>query len=78
MPVSLSAIVAQYRWPLLAALVLGYVASLVIYRRFFHPLARVPGPFLPAVTKFYQTYYNGQYYKEIARMHEIYGEPSLR
>ncbi|OCK89514.1 benzoate 4-monooxygenase cytochrome P450 [Cenococcum geophilum 1.58] len=47
--------------------------GIVIYRRCFHPLAKIPGPFLPSVTTFYQTYYSGQYYKEIGRLHEQYG-----
>ena len=50
-----------------------YLLLLVIYRRFFHPLAKIPGPFWPAVTTWYQTYYSGQYYREIERLHEEYG-----
>jgi len=44
-----------------------------VYRRFFHPLAKVPGPFLPAVTKLYQSAYNGRYYLQIEKMHAKYG-----
>jgi len=73
MPISFSSIVAHHKWPLLTALVMGYLVLLVIYRCFLHPLAKIPGPFLPAVTKFYQTAYSGQYDKEIDRMHEKYG-----
>lgn len=54
-----------------------WVVGTVVYRRFFHPLAKIPGPFLPAVTRLYSFYYNliqeGQYYKEVERMHRLYG-----
>ncbi|KAK0630987.1 cytochrome P450 [Bombardia bombarda] len=68
-------------WPgVLAGLVgagLTYVVATVTYRRFLHPLANVPGPFLPAVTWLYIWWFNipkaGQFYKEIERLHSIYG-----
>lgn len=54
-----------------------YVVTKVLYRRFFHPLANVPGPFLPAVTRLYAWYFNvpngGKFYKEIERLHNVYG-----
>lgn len=56
-----------------AALTVGYVAAQIVYRRFFHPLAKTPGPFLPAVTTLYQSYYNSRYYLEIERLHKKYG-----
>jgi hypothetical protein len=56
-----------------AVLTIGYFASLVIYRRFFHPLAKVPGPFLASVTALYQTYYNRRYFEQIEKLHEQYG-----
>jgi len=64
-------------WQLLAAAFATYLGWTCIYRRFFHPLAKIPGPFLPAVTLLYQSFYNGRYYLEIARMHEKYG-PSIQ
>ncbi|KAK5118214.1 hypothetical protein LTR85_008194 [Meristemomyces frigidus] len=63
----------QYKWHILAATLVAYVASTCVYRRFFHPLAKVPGPFLPAVTKLYQSYYNGRYYLEVEKLHQQYG-----
>ncbi|KAM5379513.1 hypothetical protein ACJZ2D_004021 [Fusarium nematophilum] len=55
-----------------------YLVAKVLYRRFLHPLASVPGPFLPAVTRLYAWYYNvpgdGQFYKEVERLHSVYGE----
>ncbi|KAF4468952.1 benzoate 4-monooxygenase cytochrome P450 [Fusarium albosuccineum] len=54
-----------------------YVVTKILYRRFWHPLANVPGPFLPAVTRLYAWYYNvpgeGKFYKEIERLHSVYG-----
>jgi hypothetical protein len=44
----------------------------------FHPLSRIPGPRLAAATYLPEFYYDvvkfGCYTKEIARMHETYGE----
>lgn len=31
----------------------------IIYRVYFHPLAKYPGPFLAKITNFYGAYYNG-------------------
>ncbi|KIV95977.1 hypothetical protein PV10_03563 [Exophiala mesophila] len=63
----------QPTWQLAVVGLLSYILWTVVYRRFFHPLAHIPGPFLPAVTMLYQSFYNGRYYLEIARMHEKYG-----
>jgi hypothetical protein len=62
-------------WALSAAQAM--LLAIICYRRFFHPLHEVPGPFLPAVTRLYLWYHNvikdGSYYKKIDEMHVKYG-----
>lgn len=62
-----------YVWSVCAICCASYFAYVVIYRRFFHPLAKIPGPLLPAVTYAFQTYHSGQYYVEIEKLHQQYG-----
>lgn len=61
---------------------LCYVASLAIYRLFFDPLAKFPGPKLAALTRYYEAYYdvveNGQYTFKIDQLHEKYGKQHRR
>jgi cytochrome P450 len=66
-------LVIEYKWSLLAFVIIIQIATKCIYHRFFHPLAKIPGPFLPAVTKLYQSYHNCRYYLEIERLHQQYG-----
>jgi hypothetical protein len=55
--------------------------AIICYRRFFHPLCTIPGPFLSAVTRLYLWYHNiikdGSYYKKIEEMHVKYGTRPL-
>lgn len=50
---------------------------LLIYRLYFHPLSRFPGPKIAAATQWYEIYYDifqkGQYIWELERMHDQYG-----
>jgi hypothetical protein len=38
------------------ALTIAYIFSKCIYNRYFHPLAKFPGPFLASITEFYHIY----------------------
>jgi hypothetical protein len=60
-----------------AALV--WITSLVIYRRYLHPLAKIPGPFLASITHFYIVKYNlfsgrSQFYLQVEKLHQQYGK----
>lgn len=67
-------------WLLLATAgsFVGYYVFLVIYRLFFHPLAKFPGPKLAAATDLYEEYFDvvkrGMFIWEIEKMHEKYGK----
>lgn len=55
-----------------------YVTSLVVYRRWFHPLSKVPGPFWASITHFYIVKYNlfserSQFYLQVEKLHQKYG-----
>ncbi|KAG5970480.1 hypothetical protein E4U55_001665 [Claviceps digitariae] len=53
-----------------------YTLGLIVYRLFFHPLAKYPGPFLAKMTDGYQLYhaYKGDRHLEFWRMHQRYGK----
>jgi hypothetical protein len=61
----------------LATLYIGYLIGLVVYRLYFSPLAKFPGPKLTAMSKWYEFYYDvtlrGQFTFQIQRMHKEYG-----
>ncbi|PHH91254.1 hypothetical protein CDD83_1171 [Cordyceps sp. RAO-2017] len=65
-----------YLFPLLGLLGSLYVAK-AVYRLYFHPLSKFPGPKIAAVTHLYEFYHdvvrNGMYIWEIEKMHEVYG-----
>lgn len=54
-----------------------WIAVVVLQRRYFHPLSKVPGPFFASITDGYVWYYNGikggQLFRQIERLHDIYG-----
>lgn len=64
-------------FPSLILLVLSWT-TVVVYRLYFHPLAKFPGPKIAAATQLYEEYYDalkgGQYMFKIAELHRKYGE----
>jgi hypothetical protein len=60
-----------------AALGLWFVVT-AIYRLFFHPLAKFPGPRLAAITTFYEGYFDvvlkGKYTFRFEKLHKKYGK----
>ena len=58
------------------------VTSRIIYLRYFHPLAGVPGPFLASITELYRFYYdfikNGSFYLKFEEFEAKYGECSTK
>ncbi|KAL2786798.1 cytochrome P450 [Aspergillus keveii] len=65
----------------LLAGIFSYSASIVTYRLYFHPLRKIPGPWLAAVTSWYEFYQDvilgGHYVKEYPVLHARYG-PVIR
>ena len=63
------------------ALAILYCFSLTIYRLWFSPLSKFPGPRLAAITRYYEFYYDvwkdGQYTFKISKLHEVYGKTRL-
>lgn len=59
---------------------LCYAIGLTIYRLFFHPLAKIPGPKWAAASRWPEFYYDlikwpfGQYMFQVDLMHERYGK----
>ena len=58
-------------------ILLLYGIGLAVYRLYFHPLAKFPGPKLAAATLWVEFYYDvvrsGIYIWEIEKMHKKYG-----
>lgn len=55
-----------------------YSVQLIVRRLYFHPLAKIPGPFLARTTYWYEFYQDvilgGMYVKNYPALHEKYGE----
>jgi hypothetical protein len=62
-----------------ATALIVWLTSVIVYRRFFHPLAKIPGPFLAAITHFYIVKFNlfsekSQFYLQVENLHQQYGK----
>ena len=65
--------------PVLVSGSLLYLLGACVYRIWFHPLAKFPGPKLAAITTWYEGYYDALRYKgrftfKLADLHEKYGK----
>jgi hypothetical protein len=62
---------------LLAGL-LAWIIVLSVYRLYFSPIAKFPGPKLAALSQWYEIYYdvylNGQFTLHVKDLHEKYGK----
>lgn len=60
--------------------VITYTACLSIYRLWFSPLAKFPGPRIAAFTTWYESYYDivlkGQFSFHLDKLHQRYGKGS--
>ncbi|KAI1503054.1 putative flavonoid 3-hydroxylase [Biscogniauxia marginata] len=67
------------QWLVFSAAVFLYPFIIVLYRLYFHPLAKFPGPKIAAATGWYETWIDlfqrprGNFMEEITRMHDKYG-----
>jgi hypothetical protein len=56
----------------------SYLFVQALYRLFFHPLCRYPGPTLAALTDWYETYYSivkgGGLLAEYEQLHKLHGK----
>lgn len=66
---------------MLALVFLGYLIALVVYRLFFSPLSKLPGPKLAALSSWYEFYYDvllqGSFTMKIQELHQQYGMNSM-
>ncbi|KAG7094568.1 hypothetical protein E1B28_005396 [Marasmius oreades] len=68
----------SHSWQTVAlSLLLTRLVTLVVYRWFFHPLRKFPGPWLASVTKYYRGYYeifrDGGWLDQLEVLHQRYG-----
>ncbi|KAL3427036.1 fatty acid synthase alpha subunit reductase [Phlyctema vagabunda] len=60
---------------ILVAVGFSYVAGLIIYRLYLHPLAKYPGPILGRLTNLYGGYqsWKGTFHEDVSNCHKKYG-----
>ncbi|KAK1226931.1 hypothetical protein PQX77_010102 [Marasmius sp. AFHP31] len=67
----------QYAMAAFASSLFIYTLLKLVYRIFFHPLRRFPGPTLAACTKYYRGYHdivqNGGWLEQLDKLHRLYG-----
>ncbi|KAL1615380.1 hypothetical protein SLS54_009034 [Diplodia seriata] len=67
---------ARHPFLVLASPAVLWVLGLGIYRLFFHPIAKFPGPKLAGLTYWYETYHDflrgGKYTEKISDLHDKY------
>lgn len=63
------------------SLLIIYIVCKALYRLYFSPIAKIPGPKLAAITGYYEAYYNiikgGQFLFKIQELHQKHG-PIIR
>jgi hypothetical protein len=54
---------------------LGYVVLGAVYRRYFHPLSKYPGPFMASITRWWMVkeIFSGKHEEHIRKLHKKYG-----
>ncbi|KAI0395230.1 cytochrome P450 [Xylariaceae sp. FL0594] len=67
-----------YLFDMALATVILYPLALVVYRLYFHPLAKSPGPKIAAATDWYEAYHDlkspgGQFMYRLKELHATYG-----
>jgi len=54
---------------------IGYLLLGAVYRRYFHPLSKYPGPFLASITRWWLAFeiFSGKHEQHIRKLHKKYG-----
>ena len=75
-------VVKHFRAPLVFGGVVLYFVLQALYRLYLHPLRRIPGPKLAAVSYLYEFYWDvykgGLFLFQIRKMHEKYGDSTAK